>query len=89
LFLLFKIGPGRAMLELHVLAPRHAAGRNVGVQLKRQPAHHRLGIAGMLRLPVFERGFEAALPDVAPRADKVEYDIYAQRLAHVYPPMRD
>jgi hypothetical protein len=37
----------------------------------------------MLRFPHFERGFQAALADVAPGADKVEYDVYAQRLARV------
>jgi hypothetical protein len=38
----------------------------------------------MLRFPQSERGFQAALPDVAPWADKIENDIYAQRPAHIH-----
>ena len=37
----------------------------------------------MLPFPCVKCGFKPALADVAPGADEVENNIYAQRLAHV------
>ena len=53
--LFFRIGACRSVLQLDVLAPRYAAGRDVGIQLVRQPVHYGLRIAAMAHLPYFER----------------------------------
>ena len=58
-----------------VLATRHAARRQIGIQLKGQPAHGRLRLIGMLFAPRRKRGFETALPDVAPGSDDVGNDV--------------
>ena len=73
----------RAPFALDIFRARHAARGQIGVQLKRQPAHGRLGLIGMLLAPRLQRGLESALPDVAPGSDYIGDDVDTQRFAHV------
>src|SRR5689334_7171354 len=59
-----------AELGAHVIVPRHALGRHVGIELERPPRD------GDIVAPAeIERALEAALADVAPGTDRVGDDV--------------
>src|SRR5574341_763746 len=64
----------RPELGLAVLGPRHAFLGHAGIQLERQPADLDIELAA----EELERLLEAALADVAPRADDVggDFDLH-------------
>ena len=73
------VGPGaRSELGLEIGSAVDAFGRQVGVELKREEAHRRLGDLGVARAPEFERNSQSALADPAPGADCVNEDVDAQ-----------
>jgi hypothetical protein len=71
-------GAAELLLEI-VLATDTGAG-HVGVQLVGVPRHRDRRV-GMPLLPERERLLEAALADVAPRADHVGHDVEGERHA--------
>ena len=60
-----------------VVRARNTLGGQVGIQLKRQPAHGRLDI-GHLLAQQFQRNFKFALPDETPGSNHVRNDVNLQ-----------
>src|SRR6185503_8926216 len=73
------LAPG-AKLARDVLFARNALLGEVRVELKRQPAHGRLGSIGMLLAVEGQRPLQLALPDEAPGSNDVGHDIDLQAL---------